>query len=315
MSAPRSTLAPAALAIALLVSSCSGIRKESTTDGSDLLSLASQGPVLTDEKVERLRTIADDPSSQLAYEEGPVDESDEPPTGSPAPADPVKEWGGGDWNPRAIHVGDIFHEHSGPMLHKSLSLGDVLPADQWKAVLSSVASVSPRRVPMTLSMAELQEIEATVPPGTALPSRSVAYDFRTIEVDADPAQLAVLFNRLAGNDGVQAGSPAIRDHFASIRKRLEKGKPLFVITAVTRTDFVDASYPGAPIGSRDVDPVLNAFAATYPHLDRLDAAKHDRGVRITRDPAIYWEFDIRELKLDGGRFVIEEEVAVASPDS
>jgi len=82
------------------------------------------------------------------------------------------------------------------------------------------------------------------------------------------------------------------------------------VTSVTETDKLRATYPGAPLGSRDTELIRNAIAGLYPHLISLEATKTDDAVEMTAPPRILWEFETREIKLEGDKLVIDFESVV-----
>ncbi|MEM1441439.1 MAG: hypothetical protein AAGF67_03800 [Verrucomicrobiota bacterium] len=328
---------------ALLLSSCSNAKKRKGDLAEiGLLGALKSEPVLTETTVERLQEIADDPSSSLdddstdlldlafAEEEEATVEAEmeveeaapepefaeEEPLATPAPLQEtdrlVAEWEKDGLNPRSIEVGDIFTDHAGPILKKASSLADHLDLEDWTRTIDAVAEQRGTRVPVTLSVAEINALQDRAPLGTEFPTRSVALDFRTITQQAKKTSLEKLY------EGIQDSSEdlKIKDEEAlkrlageleSVKSRLEKGESLFVITGVTQSDEMKATYPGAPLGSRDAELIENAVATLYPHLDNLSAEKTEKSVLITRDPSIYWEFEIRELKLEDGKIVIDEE--------
>ena len=104
----------------------------------------------------------------------------------------------------------------------------------------------------------------------------------------------------------------IRKQLQNTRERLQKGEELCVIVSVSRSKEVFGSYPGAPLGKRDSELIRNALEALYPHLDSLSSEKRETAIAITRDPMIYWEFDVRKLSLQGERIVIETQAFAAN---
>ena len=284
--------------------------------------------------MERLQEIADDPSSTLETEEEEVASLDEE---APSPesievseeelvfaseepeaeastsvAESVSQWKKDGLDPRSIEVGDIFSDHAGPILKKASSLADRLDLEDWAKTINSVAEQKGARVPVTLSVAELNALKDQSPLGTEFPTRSVALDFRTVTQRAKKNSLEKLYDLIENKpEGLTIEDEDALDTLAkdlgSVRSRLEEGAPLYVVTGVTLSDEMKATYPGAPLGSRDAELIQNAVTALYPHLDHLTADPGEQSVLITREPKIYWEFEIRELKVKDDKIVIDEE--------
>lgn len=332
-----------ALFLALTLSSCSSARKKEKDDLADgLLGQLTAEPVLTGDTVERLKRIADAPSSSLDEDddmadlaiggsaeaevgssEAEAEEEEEPGTElefaseekklkQDSTADLVAKWARNGLNPRSIEIGDIFSEHSGPILNKAVSLADCLDLEDWTKAVNSVAEQRGARVPVTLSLSEINALKDQAPLNAEFPTRSVALDFRTISQSAKRSQLEKLFERIQTTpEGLtiddEKALKKLADDLNEVKSRLEKGEQLYVITGVTQSDEMKATYPGAPLGSRDADLIQNAVSALYPHLDNLIASKGETSVKITRDPHIYWEFEVRELKLNGENLVIDDQ--------
>lgn len=324
--------------LSLAVSSCSNARKKKGDMAEiGLLGALKSEPVLTEKTVERLQEIADDPASSLeeteemseiaAVEEEaevvpPEEEISEPEfaaqdspgiseTSSPA-EELVNEWGENGLDPRSVEVGDIFTDHAGPILKKATSLADHLGLEDWTRTIDAIADQRGTRVPVTLSLSEIQALQKEAPLGTEFPTRSVALDFRTITQQAKKKSLEELYAEiLSDSDGLaikdEKAIQKLADELKAVKARLKEGESLFVITGVTQSDKMKATYPGAPVGSRDAALIENAVTALYPHLDQLETEKQDDSVLITRQPNIYWEFEIRELKLEDGKIRIDEE--------
>lgn len=315
--------------------SCSSAHK-SRTNGAGILGQLTAEPVLNEETVERLKEIAESPNARLAEEtfvsseSGTGEESREPlapedfaesgpdPAAEPGPstadatAHLVRKWQKNGFNPRAIAVGDIFADHAGPVLNKAASLADRLNEEDWTRTIRSVAEQRGHRVPITLSLSEMNGLRERAPLGTEFPTRSVALDFRTITKSAKKPELEKLFEMIQNKpEGLTiADAKVLRKlsaELGEVKTRLEKGEQLYVITGVTRSDEMKATYPGAPVGSRDAVLIRNAVTALYPHLDNLRAEKGEESVTITREPGIYWEFEVRELKLEDDKLVIDEQ--------
>lgn len=309
-------LVSALVTLSALVSCASAKKRNQAGNDAPLLrALVVNEDELDEETVARLKDIADDPSSNLPLEEAPVGEETmllaaESDDGKPL--DPVAAWTRSGFDPRSITPGDIFTENSGPILNKTLSLADSLGEDQREKLLKLYASAGTMRVPMTISAEELVEIQAraaAVGSAPELPTRSVALDFRALTYSADPAKLEALYADLAREEGAASeGFPfpdSTRERITEIKKRLENGEKLYVVTGVTESDSLVASYPGAPIGKRDAEPIRNAVQGMFPHLDGLEAEKLDRSVVLSGRPRVLWEFEAKELKLENGRIAID----------
>ena len=91
-----------------------------------------------------------------------------------------------------------------------------------------------------------------------------------------------------------------------MKKRLRSGERLHLVTAVSESALVRASYPGAPVGRRDAEPILNAVQAHFPHLRPLQAERNGDAIEITGAPRLLWKFDSRELRLEDDQIRIGE---------
>jgi len=322
--APPFRIIATVLAIGLLAaaqSSCSLLKRSSGGAGSNALTSLLDPAGDDESSVEDLKAIADSPNAQLppdladapdaAEASGgePPENGDGEPSPTALPADPAKAWRREGVDPRAIFPGDIFTEHAGPILNKAFSVADALPEEARARWLDAIAKPSTRRVPLTLSQGEIAELRAGASADTELPTRSVALDFRTVTHGATAGRLedsfAAIDSGSADAPGFDGAPPtALRERLAEVRQRLHDGDEFFVITAVTASDRVRATYPGAPVGKRDAEPIRNAVRMLYPHLDGLQARKEGSAITITRDPRIYWEFDVRALRLEGDRLVV-----------
>lgn len=308
---------PAALAAAALCSCASPKKRSQAENGAPLLRAISIDGDVDEETVERLKEIADDPNSQLAVadEEGFDDSATMPlavENGGETFADPAVAWKRPGLNPRSITPGDIFTDNAGPILNKTLSLADEFDDATRRKLMSLYTSAGNMRVPMTISAKELAEIKArsaAVGVAPELPSRSVALDFRAQSYSADSAKLETLYADLSAGNSDAADEfrfpESTQKKLAEIKNRLAKGEKLYVITGVTESDTLSATYPGAPIGKRDAEPIRNAIQGLYPHLDSLSAVKQDKSVVLSGEPRVLWEFEARELKLDNGRISID----------
>lgn len=323
----------AALLFALGVTSCSSAKKRERAESAGIFGQLTEEPILSEDTVERLKEIADSPNASLSDEES-VEENgleslamDEEETlelaaeGSPAEESDVEStdiaslvaaWEKKGLNPRSIQVGDIFSDHAGPILKKAASLADRLNEEDWTKTVNSVTEQKGARVPVTLSVAELDALKDRAPAEAAFPTRSVALDFRTLAQSVRKSQLEKLYELIsdAPDKLTITDEKALKEmagELKEVKTRLKDGEQLYVITSVTRSDEMEATYPGAPLGTVDVGLIQNAVTALYPHLDDLKADKGEEIVRITRNPSIYWEFEVRELKLDDDQLVIAEQ--------
>lgn len=301
--------------IAVGVSSCSTAKKrDAEADGEDrgLLGRISINGVtesIEEDTYDELKEIANSPTSHLPgldqdNESGLASDEDTPGPLAQAPVDPVTAWKREGVEPRRISIGDIFSENSGPILNKQLSIADELPDEERTSLLERISREKDTRVPMTLSQSEIAALREEANPAEPFPTRSVALDFRTKTLSADVSKLEKLFA------SAEKGELSVsKDKISQVKKRLGEGERLFTIVGVTESEKMKATYPGAPVGSRDAEPIRNAVEILYPHLDSLEAEKKDDAVEITREHGIVWEFEARELKLEDGEIVIDEEPA------
>lgn len=316
------SFAASAFVLLGLQTSCSTANKKEKGEVSPLLSRLGGGEKITDEQIENLKKIANDPINMLPPAEEDTDDGElaealpefvEPPIPeTEEPIDYVKEWSAPGLNPVAVNPGDIFSENAGPVLKKSLSLSDSLDESSRTQVLAQVASSDTKRVPITISQRELNALYEKTGSDVPLPTRSVALDFKTNSLSVDPKRYELFLEKLAtGDTGGAINSREVRqkiqNQLREVKKRLKAGEELFVITGVTETDRLLAHYPGAPLGRRDAEPIRNALQVLYPHLIDLNATKVDSKIELTGSPRILWEFEARGLKLSNGNVVIEEE--------
>ncbi|MEX2580023.1 MAG: hypothetical protein WD342_13270 [Verrucomicrobiales bacterium] len=297
------------LSAVVSLSACSTAKKRS---GDSEAGLTGVLPFLEskeeEEKTfEKLKAIADAPSSSLAGSSSEASASVAPnnPAETP-PTDPTEAWSRDGVDARRVSIGDIFSDNVGPILNKKVALTDKLSAEDRRRLLDRISTVTKVRVPVTLSSAELLALKPEADPDLPFPTRSVALDFTTTTRSADVDELEKLFERLAGDEAPESPGET-QKKLASVKERLAAGDRLFAVVGLTRSDKLFATYPGAPLGSRDAEPIRNAVSSFYPHLDSLEATKSGEAVEITRSPGIYWEFEAREIKLDKGRIVIGDE--------
>ncbi|MEC5127150.1 hypothetical protein VSU19_10350 [Verrucomicrobiales bacterium BCK34] len=312
-----------ALAVSLGASSCANATKKKTDADSSILGKLSEGNELSDETIAELKDIADDPNSNL-----PVDDSDSPDLEftslegfidgasetkpEPVTFDPVKKWATNGMNPASVNPGDIFSESMGPVLNKALSLSDEIPSTERSSILSQIATHKSRRFPITFSQQEIDTLRSQAPPEVELPTRSVALDVKTHIREVESDRYELFLEKLATGDTGGAISSTeqrkkLQDQLADVKKRLKKGEELFIVTAVTESEKIDAHYPGAPVGSRDAAPIRNAIQSLYPHLTELNAEREKDRVVITSSPRLLWEFESKALQLENENVVIKEE--------
>ncbi len=301
--------------LAALATSCTTAKKRKNVAevGNPLRAVAVEDP-LTDEQIEELKAIAADPNSSLSFEEMTADEPGE--TEDATSGDPAIAWKRPGLNPVSVNPGDVFSDNVGPILKKEFSLADTLPEEQRRAFFQRYTSAGNMRVPMTISRDELAAFEAQAEANAIeLPTRSVAVDFRTTTYSTDTARLESLYQdlqagRLSEDLRPFSISPKAGKDLEAIKERLRNGEKLFVVTGVTESRELHASYPGAPVGRRDAEKIRNAVQQMFPHLDSLDAQKQDSSVILRGNPRVLWEFEARELKLDADRLVIDSQSLV-----
>jgi hypothetical protein len=317
--------------VAMTTASCSTAKKESAGAAPanaapaglrDILTVAEPVPAST---IASLKAIADDPAYMLPAEES-ADEGENTESAavelteieSPATDavfDVRKEWKRPGINPDEVNPGDVFFENAGPVLHKTLSLADELKPDERKALLDHYTVATTARVPVTITKSDLAGLKEEMPADFSLPTRSVALDYRSEKrtLKGEP-YLELLEDLEKGESGGAVESAAqrarLKDRIAAMKKQMKAGERLFVVTGVVETDKLRATYPGAPLGSRDAELVRNAIAGLYPHLISLEAVKNDDAIELIAPPRILWEFDTREIKLEGDKLVIDFESVV-----
>lgn len=314
-------------ATTVILGSCSTAKKDPSADRTaglrEILMIAEPIPAST---IASLKAIANDPASLLPPEKNSggekpdaaapsSDAAGEPSTASTPILDVRKEWRQPGINPDEVNPGDVFFENAGPILHKVLSLTDEMKPEERKAILDHFTISKTARVPVTFTKSELAGLKSETPDDVPLPTRSVALDYHsethTLQGDAF---LQLLENLERGESGGIAKSAKyqarLKRQIATMKKQLRSGERLFVVTGVVETDTLRASYPGAPLGSRDAALIRNAVAGLYPHLISLEAKKTGDTVELVAPPRILWEFDTREIKLEGDKLVIDFESVV-----
>jgi hypothetical protein len=269
--------------------------------------------------VESLLAIANAPNSMLPPEEGSdetaeAEEKEEEVAPVSDGVDLIASWSKPGINPLEVNPGDIFFENAGPVLHKTLSLVDDLPLEERRAMLSQFTSSKTTRVPITLSRVEIDQLQAQnrdVP----LPTRSVALDLRTASHLVETKRLEPILQSL--HEGASAGivasekrKTALKSQMEAVKKKLQSGEKLFIITSVVESEKMVGSYPGAPVGSKDANLILNAVQTLHPHLLALEASKEGNTIALSSEPRILWEFETREIKLVDGKLTIDEDSIV-----
>lgn len=322
-----------------MLSSCSSAKKRGESENPLIATVLPVARPVSEDTLASLMAIADSPSSHLPPNHAAASADG----GSPYPADDaaaeaedsVKEietsspdvaaaftapasWSAPGINPEEVNPGDLFFEKEGPVLRKVMSLLDELPAEERTRLLQQFTRTTTARVPVTLSRKELAGLSALVEEGTVLPTRSVALDCRTTTHALDPDRYLDLLSAIGkgGSAGAISSSghlDRLRKQLAAAKKRLGAGDALYLVTSVSESERIEASYPGAPVGKRDVEPVRNAVVAVYPHLRGLEAGKTGENITLAGNPRLLWEFRTREVKLEGGRLVVGEEEETASP--
>jgi hypothetical protein len=309
---------------AVALTSCSTAKKKSEASTPagirDILAVAEPVPEST---IESLKAIANDPASLLP----PAATAEEPsaPATAPALADAAPDpsdapdlrtlWKRPGINPEEVNPGDVFYENAGPVLHKTFSLADELKEEERSTLLDQFTTSKTERVPVTINKSELVQLQSEMPGDYALPTRSVALDFRSgiRTLRGEPyLQLIKALERGESGGAVESAPrrEGLKKQIAAMTKQLKAGERLFVVTRVTETDKLRATYPGAPLGSRDTELIRNAIAGLYPHLISLEATKTPDAVELIAPPRILWEFETREIKLDDDKLVIDFESVV-----
>lgn len=313
--------------VGMTLVSCSTAKKENAgttpTSLKDILTVAEPVPEST---IESLKAIANLPAYLPPSETSePADSADTvspalAEADSPAPVtdavfDVRKEWKRPGINPDEVNPGDVFYENAGPVLHKTLSLADELKPDERGTLLDHYTDSSTARVPVTITKAELAGLKNEMPADFALPTRSVALDYRSEKrtLRGEPyLELLEALEKGESGGAVESASQRTRlkNQIAAMKKQMRAGERLFVVTGVVETDKLRATYPGAPLGSRDAELIRNAIAGLYPHLISLEAVKNDDAIELIAPPRILWAFDTREIKLEGDKLVIDFESVV-----
>ncbi len=304
--------------VATTLSSCSALRKDRSADVGEILSPIEAAGGSQKDAEERLKALANSPNSMLPGGASVVPATSEAPVATEAPLsiepepsapDSIISWSANGFNPRAIHIGDVFTDNAGPILNKSASVMETVSTDQGEKWLEQISSAKTTRVPVTLSPVEIAALQEQVGPEVSFPTRSVAIDFKTTTRTSNRSKLEKQLSGLAAGNApstmADAETSQLESQFKDVKERLKNGERFFVITGVTESNSLIGTYPGAPVGSRDADLIRNAIGALYPHLDQLEAQKAGDVIEISRPPRVYWEFEARELKLAGERLTID----------
>lgn len=306
----------------LCAGACANARKKPGASAA-LLELPVATPLSEAETVAALKEIANSananlpmsatgdetepaPSVETVAEESPSDDS--APELAEASSKAPKSWNSPGLDPEGVNPGDVFSEMRGPHLRKVMSLLDELPPKDRNPLLNAFTVSTTARVPLTLSRTELAELAKSAPEGVALPTRSVALDFRKETHSVEPDRFEALLTRIAAGESAGTVVPAARlaslsKQLAEVKRRLREGEPLYLVTSVGESSLVHATYPGAPVGKRDADPIRNAVEWLYPHSGEISAEKTSDRIELTGSPRIVWEFEVRQLRIDGDRLV------------
>ncbi len=324
------------LAVALLLTSsallqsCTSVNKNASAQNARLGETVSSVPekkaLSPQEQKDELVAIANSSAAMLATSEPEAPKKRPPapaPTSSPAPATPnifkkqseisLKKAKTVGLDPDRIHIGDIFKGQEGMALRKVVSFSDALHVRSpgvESSLLKSVSSVRPAKVPLTISQKELAELKRKVKSGVSLPSRSVALDFDSTIHIAKIGELESLLAKMStgrisgleGNDEIKA---LLKSRMIEAKKRISDGDTLYVVTKVTRSTSALASYPGAPVGQRDVKRIKNAVASMFPQFTSLEAKKKDDKVILSQPGGMTWTFEASPLKVKAGRLKID----------
>jgi len=285
-----------------------------------LLDLPVATPLTETETLAALKSIADSPHANLPAvaesgeaplpgsvieERGESEESESARVAEEPPAG----WKTRGLDPRAVNPGDIVAERRGPYLKKVMSILDDLPTNERNPLLKEFSDSSKARIPVTLSRTELADLARQIPPDISLPTRSVALDIRRETHTLDPRRFDPLLVQIASGNGAKViRSPdrlaRLEKQIGEVKRRLAKGEKLHLITSVGESSVVHATYPGAPVGKRDAELIRNAVAMFYPHSGKLTAEKTSAGIELTGSPQIVWEYETRELRLEGDRVAV-----------
>ena len=308
------TLIPLTLMMSLTFTSCSTAKKGSARESSHagILDNLTGDSATTATTVESLQAIANSPSAMLPADAATSEKIAETEKAKPLPdkVTATTKWKRPGLNPNEVNPGDIFGERSGPVLHKSLSLADEMPPDARRTLLNHFTTITTARVPLTFSRKEIAEMQSNSGDQVRLPTRSVALDYRSESRVIAADRIETLFAHLSrGESGGVVESKEqqtrLKNQLAAVKKKLEAGEHLYIVTSTTESERLAATYPGAPLGESDVELIKNVLQTRYPHLESLEAVKKDEAVLITGSPRILWKFETREIKLQGDQIIID----------
>ncbi len=326
------------MAVSLLLSACAFLQGCSTLGnsssarsdrlGETVSSVPERKASSAQDKKDELVAIANSPAAMLppSTPEPPKKRPPAPaPTSSPAPSESssgifkkeaeisLKKAKTVGLNPDRIHIGDIFKGQEGMALRKVVSFSDSLhvtaPAVE-ASLLKNVSSVRSAKVPLTISQKELAALKKKAKSGVSLPTRSVALDFdstihRAKMSDLESVLAKMSSGKISGLEGNEETKDLLRSRLIEAKKRISAGDTLYVVTKVTRSSTALASYPGAPLGQRDVKRIKNAVAAMFPQFTSLEAKKKDDKVILTQPGGMTWTFEASPLKVKAGRLRID----------
>ncbi len=307
--------------MSLAFASCTTAKKNRTAGQNvGVANLLAAAEPISEAEIQSLKAIADSPSSMLpANPDSPhtvplVAESESIPEPSGEKEEPVPtlKWRRPGLNPDEVNPGDIFSENAGPVLRKALSLADELPFSERRSLLNHYTTIKTARVPMKISSREIDKLQSLAGAETPLPDRSVAFDFRSESRMVAQERLEDLFSQLGRSETINAienkeHQSRLNAQIASVKKRLQSGERLYVVTAITESEGVTASYPGGAMEDSDAVLIANTLRARFPHLDSIQATRKGNDILITGNPRILWEFETSEILLKDNRIVIDTE--------
>lgn len=301
--------------LCLLSSSCTTAKKEPA--GTTLLHAFPSIEPVPEATVASLKAIANSPAAMPPNEAAKEEKRTETKeiTSVTPEVGGREKWKSPGINTDEVNPGDIFGDNEGPVLQKSFSLADELPSGERRTLLNHVTTITTARVPMTFSRREIAELQSGAGANVPLPTRSFVLDYRSETRVLAPDRIETLLAHLSrGESGGVVESEQrqtrLKSQLASVRKKLLAGERLFMVTSITDSEKLTATYPGAPVGEKDVELVRNALQLRYPHLESIEAVKKDDSILITGSPRILWEFETREVKLQDDKIVIDSKPVV-----
>ncbi|MEM7699051.1 MAG: hypothetical protein AAF236_11670 [Verrucomicrobiota bacterium] len=304
----------AGLVVLALLSSCAAAKqRRADRTMADAFAEIAQAQKQDEAVIEELKAIAASPSAQLP--DRPLSSDDASDASEPMASEALPEIAEG-LKPESLNVGDIFRVTEDGQLIKAGSLADLLPQVDEAETGALWYRSEAKRQPLTISQSELATLRETAPDPDALPTRSVALDAFTVKKTSSPTSLEQLFAKgRAGEVSYledESSQNRFRSHLASIQTELEAGATYYVITGVTQSNAIQAYYPGAPLGSRDVEPIRNAVSQMYPQFGDIEAEKSSNRVTLFRDPQLYWDFEAHQLKWHHGQFKVGQSTLAQS---